>query len=586
MKKLFAAIIVFAVVLFTLAGVGVSAAPKVGDKLGDVLYTDIRTFIDGWYIDSYNIGGNTYVVVEDLVHYGFAVTWNGEARTLNIAKTRTAAPGDYNSEHRTNISAGWKNVGKPAMPYVYTDVRTFIGTTEVESFNIGGFTCICMDDLAVHMAGDYQWDGVKRTLRFYSPELTCELYPTVEAAHTWELDRMVKYPSPIMTGEGDYHCTTCGLKQSRDVPKRGVAYGYAGWKRENIFIDYEVKNKDPYSICIKLDEPGLVIVSHDIDVKPNTHYVVSVDVKTENVVECENPDYPLGANVGIGDYNHSGGAWGDTEWTTKRVVGKSNADGVLFVACCLGYYGNLCTGTAWFENIRVEELSEYKADDHEWDFLWVIIDEFEVNYYDAERKRTVKAKTNLSSEELSHIRSVAKEFETVIAKASEGRIIPNIEVVVINEKLRYIEPYFDDYYIGAGMAKEILEKYGMEASAYDHVAIIADVGDVPAGYWGLGGSFIRDYTGYTFARYLGNGNGGINYGMMWHEFMHSVETRAGYCMGFDFPGLHDMEQYPHYKNDPGDWWNTDYTNGEVVGCTRDYHGLPYFMWELKPTLFN
>ena len=52
---------IFAVVLFTLAGVGVSAAPKVGDKLGDVLYTDIRTFIDGWYIDSYNIGGNTYI---------------------------------------------------------------------------------------------------------------------------------------------------------------------------------------------------------------------------------------------------------------------------------------------------------------------------------------------------------------------------------------------------------------------------------------------------------------------------------------------------------------------------------------------
>jgi len=39
---------------------------KIGDVIGKVLYTDIKTYIDGYEIESYNIGGRTVIPVESL----------------------------------------------------------------------------------------------------------------------------------------------------------------------------------------------------------------------------------------------------------------------------------------------------------------------------------------------------------------------------------------------------------------------------------------------------------------------------------------------------------------------------------------
>ena len=141
----------------------VTPQPKPNTVLGDVLYTDIKAYIDNRPIRSYNINNNTYIVVEDLLQYGFNVQWDGTARTLTVGMLRTAHPIQYTASY-THPVVSQPN-GAIAMPYYYTDITTWIGSTQVTGFNIGGFTCICMDDLAAFFSTGYVWDGAARTLR-------------------------------------------------------------------------------------------------------------------------------------------------------------------------------------------------------------------------------------------------------------------------------------------------------------------------------------------------------------------------------------------------------------------------------------
>lgn len=79
--------IVLLSILFLLAAtfVTVTAKPlRIGDIIGKIYYTDIKTYIDGKQIDSVNIGGRTMISAEDLQYMGYLVEWNGTDRTLNI----------------------------------------------------------------------------------------------------------------------------------------------------------------------------------------------------------------------------------------------------------------------------------------------------------------------------------------------------------------------------------------------------------------------------------------------------------------------------------------------------------------------
>lgn len=72
-------------ILLTAAIITIAAKPlKIGDVIGKIYYTDIKTIIDGKPIDSVNIGGKTMICVEDLQYMGYYVEWNETDRTLNV----------------------------------------------------------------------------------------------------------------------------------------------------------------------------------------------------------------------------------------------------------------------------------------------------------------------------------------------------------------------------------------------------------------------------------------------------------------------------------------------------------------------
>lgn len=59
-----------------------------GDVAGQYYYTDIKTYLNGKEIESYNIGGRTFIVAENMRDYGYDVDWNEENRTLSISKSK------------------------------------------------------------------------------------------------------------------------------------------------------------------------------------------------------------------------------------------------------------------------------------------------------------------------------------------------------------------------------------------------------------------------------------------------------------------------------------------------------------------
>lgn len=124
---------------------------NVGDVIGHIYETDIVADIDGMKIPSYNIGGETVVIVEDLANYGFDVIWDGQKRTLSVyTKEKPAVAPDY-------VPQNGKISGAVAGDIYYSDITINVNGFDVivrenglvlTSYNIGGKTAISIEYLS------------------------------------------------------------------------------------------------------------------------------------------------------------------------------------------------------------------------------------------------------------------------------------------------------------------------------------------------------------------------------------------------------------------------------------------------------
>lgn len=134
-----------------------------GTPIGDVKYTKIVAYIDGKPIRSYNINDNTHIVIEDLVQFGFEFQWiaEGDGRAVITGK-RTATPDAYTTTYTPDPNAPTEGV---AMQYLATNVTAWLGESQVTGYNIGGMTCIWLDELHRIFGYGLVWDGAEGALR-------------------------------------------------------------------------------------------------------------------------------------------------------------------------------------------------------------------------------------------------------------------------------------------------------------------------------------------------------------------------------------------------------------------------------------
>lgn len=94
-----------------------------------------------------------------------------------------------------------------------------------------------------------------------------------------------------------------------------------------------------------------------IKVYAGRYYRFSAKIKTKNVKG------DIGANLSVyGTYNHSQLTLeGSNDWTAVEQVFRALEDDEVKFALRLGYWNATATGTAWFDDVRLEELAEWSG---------------------------------------------------------------------------------------------------------------------------------------------------------------------------------------------------------------------------------
>lgn len=146
-----------------------------GDVIGHIYSTDIAAYIGKVPIDSYNIGGKTVIIAEDLdaSGYGHSYEYDDDARLLNIRAYFSEPWGEY-----AEIPRG--KTGKILGEVYATDIQVTYNGIPVTGYNIGGRTAICIEELgdlagSPHEAYGYSkylarhvWDEENRSISLHS----------------------------------------------------------------------------------------------------------------------------------------------------------------------------------------------------------------------------------------------------------------------------------------------------------------------------------------------------------------------------------------------------------------------------------
>ena len=146
-----------------------------GNVVGHIYSTDILAFVNGEPIASYNIGGKTVVIAEDLGdgYYEYTYNYNDEERLLSI-KSYFLMPWQDHEE----ILRG--QTGQILGDVYKTDIKVTYNGIEVTGYNIGGRTAVCIEELG-DTAGSpneaygyskylayHVWDPVEKTISLNS----------------------------------------------------------------------------------------------------------------------------------------------------------------------------------------------------------------------------------------------------------------------------------------------------------------------------------------------------------------------------------------------------------------------------------
>ena len=156
---------------FVLSQTAVSA---VGDVCGYIYSTDILAYVNSLPVPSYNIGGKTAIILEDLNadgnrNYGIDCEYS-DAERLLTAKLEYAG-GGYGPE----ISRG--KTGEIVGEIYETDIQVHLNGFLVKGYNIGGKTAVCIEDIGNASDGSenneygyskflskYRWDAENREI--------------------------------------------------------------------------------------------------------------------------------------------------------------------------------------------------------------------------------------------------------------------------------------------------------------------------------------------------------------------------------------------------------------------------------------
>ena len=395
-------------------------------------------------------------------------------------------------------------------------------------------------------------------------------------------------------------CTFCGAKfhlGKRELPyevdEELSVYHWLDYGKENVFLDYSVQRTDAFSYCIRDTRANDLRIKKVFKVKPDTIYYVTADVKTEDVVNHENTENPIGACISTNDWFCSRSLFGTNDWQTIGVLGRSDDAGNLMVSLNLGYTFNTCCGSAWFENFRFTPAERYVKGGNTWRFLAVLVTESGIETYDEESERYLSLSHTMSEAERTAIRQSLYNFERDFTRDGEGLIGAKVDILELRAKCTAYTKSDIGYLISGPDACRYLEDNGVRIEAYDHVFMIVCQPSLPVKYYGLGGLPIKNRVGFSFILHADVENS-LHYlsgkrenswpsAIYMHEFLHSIESCAN-SLGLPVPMV-DGERSGYADLDEYRLWYHDFIHNKIEGNQRG-RGVDSRILRLRPSLFQ
>ena len=160
LKKLVYSIPIWVLVLTSMF----AFAAGVGDKVGEVVYTDIAGYINHYPISTYAYDGGSVVVAEDLVNYGFSVSYDENARRLGINPDRSIST-------ISGMDGVYRNatlINRRFADALSTDITVSLGNKIIPAYAINGYMTVKLEDLADESLGiEFNWDESTRSAKLW-----------------------------------------------------------------------------------------------------------------------------------------------------------------------------------------------------------------------------------------------------------------------------------------------------------------------------------------------------------------------------------------------------------------------------------
>lgn len=369
-------------------------------------------------------------------------------------------------------------------------------------------------------------------------------------------------------------------------------------------IDYNTTHSSEYSICISTEQRNAFSLHRTYPVKPDTYYIASAYVKTENLASVERDDVGvcISADIPINDSNNGStlslDLRGDQDWTKLTLLLYSADAAELTVSLNYGYYGNSCTGKVYFDDISLEEYTAPSTS--EWKMLFVILPNSEIPLIDEDGREYI-GREGISAQEIEDIQEAVQLFQEDAYEDSGGRLRVSTETIIIDKPITCLRDTGDKdlgYTLYTQDAYELI-KDEVDIDEYDHITVFGNL-NLPGrpGYYGLAfsnSSYLPFHqgTGYTIVNTQVSDfseKTAWRPALIMHEFLHYMEDWARMLnQGLPFE-IDKVEEYG-YQRDEGiykEWrkFYIDVMNHNVPLENGERAGIPDSLWNVTPKEFR
>ena len=207
------------------------------------------------------------------------------------------------------------------------------------------------------------------------------------------------------------------------------------------------------SHCVSIDIPSDQLDDarwiQDVYLLPNKTYKLSGWIKGENITLVQGS---IGANICLmGGFVHSPSFSGTFDWQKTEFEFETPADGIVTIACRLGFYGSILHGKAWFDDLSLTLLDStfHLTGSVEYDHTSDPISDAEI-LIDNQSVCT----TNSSGQFTVSDVTVGEHTISVVKQATDGTAISGADVLAVMKQLAFLITLSDDQKIAADVTKD------------------------------------------------------------------------------------------------------------------------------------